>query len=108
MQNKFIDLNYKPKKTDVICLFKVIPNKIGIKEAANKIALESSIGTWDKVEGINDKLIRELGAKVFSIKRDFVKIAYPIKIFELGNMPSILSGIAGNIFGMKDIKNLRL
>lgn len=108
MQNKFIDLNYKPKKTDVICLFRVKPNKVGIKEAANKIALESSIGTWDKVEGINDKLIKELGAKVFSIKKDFVKIAYPLKIFELGNMPSILSGIAGNIFGMRDIKSLRL
>ncbi len=105
---KFIQLKYKPKKTDVVCLFKVKPNRIGIKEAANKIALESSVGTWDKVSGLNEKIIKELGAKVFSIKKDQVKIAYPIKIFELGNLPSILSGVAGNIFGMKAIKKLRL
>jgi ribulose-bisphosphate carboxylase large chain len=104
----FIQLEYKPKKTDVVCLFRIKPKGIDIKEAANKIALESSIGTWDKVEGFNNELIKKLGAKVFSIKKDFVKIAYPIKIFELGNMPSILSGIAGNIFGMKEIKELRL
>ncbi len=108
MENKFLDLKYKPKKTDLICLFKVTPNKISIKDAANKVALESSIGTWDSVQGINDKLIKKLGAKVFSIKGNYVKIAYPIEIFELGNMPSILSGIAGNIFGMKDVEKLRL
>ncbi len=108
MKAGFIDLSYKPKKTDVICLFKITPNKVSMHEAANKVALESSIGTWDKVEGINDKLIKKLGAKVFSIKGNFVKIAYPIEIFEPGNMPSILSGIAGNVFGMKDIKYLRL
>ena len=104
----FINLKYKPKKTDVVCQYKITPNKISIKEAANKVALESSIGTWDKVEGLNEKIIKELGAKVFSIKKDQVRIAYPIKIFELGNMPSILSGVAGNVFGMKAIKKLRL
>ena len=79
-----------------------------MRKAANKVALESSVGTWDKVKGLNEKVIKELGAKVFSIKKRQVKIAYPIKIFELGNMPSILSGVAGNIFGMKAIKALRL
>ena len=105
---EFINLKYKPDKNDLICLFRVEPNKISMKEAANTIALESSIGTWDKVEGLDEKLINKLGAKVFSIKGNFVKIAYPLELFELGNMPSILSGIAGNIFGMKSVKNLRL
>jgi len=105
---EFINLKYKPKKTDVICQYKITPNKISIKKAANKVALESSIGTWDKVKGLNEKIIKELSAKVFSIKKDRVKIAYPIKIFELGNIPSILSGVAGNVFGMKAIKKLRL
>jgi len=49
-----------------------------------------------------------LGAKVFSIKKNRVKIAYPLDLFELGNMAQIYSSIAGNIFGMKEIKNLRL
>jgi ribulose-bisphosphate carboxylase large chain len=37
-----------------------------------------------------------------------VKIAYPLELFELGNMPQIFSSIAGNIFGMKEVDNLRL
>lgn len=107
--DNFVDLNYKPKSSDVICQFKITPAKgISMKSAANKVALESSIGTWDKVEGLDENLIKRLGAKVFFIKNKQVKIAYPIEIFEPGNMPSILSGIAGNIFGMKAIKNLRL
>lgn len=104
---QFVHLGYKPKN-DVVCLFKVTPNKMSVKEAANIVALESSVGSWDKVEGLNDKLIKELGAKVYSINKNEVKIAYPIKIFEKGNIPSILSGIAGNIFGMKAVKGLRL
>tara|TARA_Y100000294_G_scaffold171559_1_gene185193 strand:+ start:2244 stop:3506 length:1263 start_codon:yes stop_codon:yes gene_type:complete len=103
----FIDLKYKPKN-DLVCLFRISPNKISMKKAANTVALESSVGTWDKVEKLNEKLIKKLGAKVFSIKGNKVKIAYPLEIFELGNMPSILSGIAGNIFGMKAVKGLRL
>ena len=105
----FINLKYKPKKTDVICQYKITPARgYKLEKVANEVALESSVGTWDKVEGLNKKVIKELGAKVFSIKKDQVRIAYPIKIFELGNMPSILSGVAGNIFGMKVIKELRL
>jgi ribulose-bisphosphate carboxylase large chain len=37
-----------------------------------------------------------------------VKIAYPIELWEEGNAVQLMSGIAGNIFGMKAIKNLRL
>jgi len=37
-----------------------------------------------------------------------VKIAYPIELFELGNMPNILSSVAGNVFGLKTLRNLRL
>jgi len=37
-----------------------------------------------------------------------LKIAYPIELFEQGNMPNILSSVAGNVFGLKALKNLRL
>ena len=49
-----------------------------------------------------------LGAKIFHIDGNLVKIAYPSELFEKGNAPNILSSIAGNIFGMKIVKNLRL
>jgi ribulose-bisphosphate carboxylase large chain len=41
-------------------------------------------------------------------KTKMIKIAYPVALFEKGNMPQILSSIAGNIFGMKMLNNLRL
>jgi ribulose-bisphosphate carboxylase large chain len=104
----YIDLKYKPKREDLICLFRVGPaSKISIREAADHIAAESSIGTWTDVETMKPK-IKELGAKVFEIKGKYVKIAYPLDLFEPGNMPQILSSIAGNIFGMRIVKNLRL
>ncbi len=37
-----------------------------------------------------------------------VKIAYPVALFEGGNIPQLLSSVAGNIFSMKKINNLRL
>nr|VDD88772.1 RuBisCO long chain, Form III-b [uncultured archaeon] len=104
----FINLKYRPKEDDLICLFKVEPAKgITIKNAAANVALESSIGTWVEVS-TEKQYMKKLAAKVFSIKEDKVKIAYPSELFEKGNAPNILSSIAGNIFGMKIVKNLRL
>lgn len=104
----YVDLKYEPEKNDLICEFRIEPAKgISIKEAAENIAAESSIGTWTEVKTMNPE-IRKLGAKVFSIKGNFIKIAYPLELFEPGNMSQILSSIAGNVFGVKAIKNLRL
>lgn len=106
MELDFVDLKYRPKNSDLICLFRVEPNRIDIKKASNIIALESSVGTWTDIPYGN--YVKDLAAKVFSIKGNYVKIAYPVKLFEKGNAPNILSSIAGNIFGMKAVKNLRL
>jgi len=104
----YVDLNYKPEKDDLVCIFRVEPTKgISLKKAVEAIASESSIGTWLEVKTMKPR-IKKLGAKVFETKGNYVKIAYPIELFEPGNMPQILSSIAGNIFGMKQIKNLRL
>ncbi|MEM2873989.1 MAG: type III ribulose-bisphosphate carboxylase [Candidatus Nanoarchaeia archaeon] len=105
---KYLQLGYKPSKDDLICLYKIKPAKgITMKQAAGGVAAESSIGTWTEVTTMTPK-IKALGAKVFSIKGNFVKIAYPFELFELGNMPQIWSSVAGNIFNMKDIATLRL
>nr|VDD88763.1 RuBisCO long chain, Form III-b [uncultured archaeon] len=104
---KYIDLSYKPNKNDLITSFYVEPATDEVFEA---IASESSIGTWTFLSTLTPKVRKKLGAKVFFIdkKNKIVKIAYPSALFEKGNMPQILSSIAGNIFGMKAIKNLRL
>jgi ribulose-bisphosphate carboxylase large chain len=104
----FVNLNYHPKN-DLICLFKIIPNRMSLKDAANTVALESSTGTWTDVEKGKLDYVEKLRAKVFSIKENgMIKIAYPQELFEYNNVPNILSSIAGNIFGMKAIKAIRL
>jgi len=103
----YVQLGYKPSKNDLICLFRMEPNHIPYTEAAEKIAEESSIGTWTEVKTMK-KSVREMGAKVFEIKGNWIKIAYPSELFEPGNMPQIMSSIAGNIFGMKVLNKLRL
>lgn len=103
----FIDQSYKPTKNDLVCLFKVTPEGMSFNEAVNNVALESSVGTWTPVSS-NQKYVNKLGAKVFAISGDWAKIAYPQELFEEGSVSNILSSIAGNVFGMKAVKGLRL
>jgi len=109
-QLEYINLNYKPDRHDVVCEYFVEPNRISLKNVCEKIAGESSIGTWTTIATMNERIAGKLKPHVFSInnKTGEVKIAYPEELFEEGNMPEILSSIAGNIFGMKAVKNLRL
>lgn len=108
----YIDFNYKPSKSDLVCEFYVEPaSGVSLQQAAENIAAESSIGTWTDVCTMSSR-IKKMGAKVFEIKKTngggCIKIAYPSELFEKGNMPCILSSVAGNIFGMKVVNNLRL
>src|SRR3989344_9569871 len=83
----FVDLNYKPRNSDLVCLFRIEPAKsISLKEAAGMIASESSNGTWTELTTLKEH-IRRIRGRVFSTKNNYVKIDYPIDLFELGNMP---------------------
>ena len=104
----YINLRYKPSNDDVIVEYYVEPNKISVSEAAEQIAAESSIGTWTSIVTMNPKIAKRLKPSVFSIKGNYIQIAYPSELFEYDNIPQILSAVAGNVFGMKLIKNLRL
>ncbi|MCW4034250.1 MAG: type III ribulose-bisphosphate carboxylase [Candidatus Bathyarchaeota archaeon] len=103
----FVNLSYTPKPTDLICDFYVEPLGITLKEAAGGVAAESSVGTWTELTTLKP-YVQKLAATVFSIKGNNIKIAYPIELFEPSNMPNILSSIAGNVFGLRALKNLRL
>jgi ribulose-bisphosphate carboxylase large chain len=96
-----------PKETDLLCTFYVEPEGIGLQEAAGGIAAESSVGTWTELT-TEKPYVKKLAAKVYSIQSNIIKIAYPIELFEDGNMPNILSSVAGNVFGLKALRNLRL
>ena len=103
----FVDQSYKPKTTDLICDFYVEPEGISLTEAAGGVAAESSVGTWTELTTIKP-YVEKFAARVFSINGNNIRIAYPIELFEPGNMPNILSSVAGNVFGLRALKNLRL
>ncbi len=103
----FVDLKYRPSSTDLVCLFRFEPSNVSRTEAAGRIASESSAGTWTTLSKLPRK-IEGVMARSFEIMGNHVKVAYPLEIWEPGNVPQLLSGIAGNIFGMKALENLRL
>jgi ribulose-bisphosphate carboxylase large chain len=106
--HEFVDTRYQPSSEELLCLFRVSPAPgFSIKEAAGRVASESSVGTWTEVTTMKPR-IRRLMAKAYEIHGNFVRVAYPPELFEPGNMPQILSSVAGNIFGMKAVSNLRL
>ena len=104
----FINLKYRPKNTDLKVLFYFEPAKgITKEDAIGRIASESSTGTWTTLFKLPPKM-KKIMANAYELNGNFVKVAYPLDLWEPGNAPQLLSGIAGNIFGMKALKNLRL
>jgi ribulose-bisphosphate carboxylase large chain len=105
----YVNLKYRPKSDDLVCLFRVEPERgMSVRELAGRVAAESSIGTWTDLTTMPPRVIKKLQARVFDIKGNYVKVAYPVALFEPDNVPQILSSIAGNIFGLKWVRNLRL
>ena len=103
----FVELGHEPSETDLVCDFHLEPRGIPIDEAAGGVAAESSIGTWTELTTVEPYMMK-LHARVFAIDGNDVRIAYPVELFEPGNMPNILSSVAGNVFGLDAIESLRL
>ena len=103
----FVDLKYEPDVSELICEFYLDPQGLSLWEAAGGIAAESSIGTWTDLTTVKP-YINRLKATVFQIEGNNCKIAYPAELFEPGNMPNILSSVAGNVFGLDALQHLRL
>lgn len=105
----YIDLNYKPNPNkDFVCTFR-IESKLSFKEAATIVATESSIGTWTELDTLSKRIVDRLAPKIFYLneKSKIAKIAYNQNLFEKKNVPQILSSVGGNIFGVKELDNLR-
>jgi ribulose-bisphosphate carboxylase large chain len=109
----FVKKDYKPKDNELITIFRITPAEgMSIEDAVGRVASESSVGTWTTLYTLPPR-IRSLMAKGYEIidlndGSYLAKIAYPLDLFEEGNIPQLMSSIAGNIFGMKAIKGLRL
>lgn len=109
MLKDYVDLKYQPKD-EVVCLYRVEPSEVSFEEAVNHMAGESSIDTWSEISTLSPELARKLKPHVFFIdkKNSLVKVAYKTDLFETNSIPQLLSSLAGNIFSMKILKNLRL
>jgi len=113
---EYLSPGYTPDpENDVIGVFRVTPAQgFTIEEVASGIAAESSTGTWTTLYPWYDvERVKRLSGRVYEIHdlgdgSYLVKIAYPVELFEEGNMPAFLASIAGNIFGMKRAAGLRL
>lgn len=81
-----------------------VETDLPIKKAAEAIAAEQSTGTWTEVRGSDNPL----AARVISAEGTEVEIGFPEELFEPGNIPQYLSVVAGNLFGLGDLKKVRL
>ncbi len=110
--NEFVDKSYEPSKDELIAVFRVTPRQgITIEEAAGRIAAESSVGTWTTLS-VKPSLFDKLKATAYRFidlgdGSWLVYVAYPVDLFEEGNMPNFVSSVLGNIFGMKALEGLR-
>ncbi|MEM0379820.1 MAG: type III ribulose-bisphosphate carboxylase [Desulfurococcaceae archaeon] len=113
---EYLSPGYEPDlSNDVIGVFRITPAPgFKIEEVASGVAAESSTGTWTTLYPWYDvNRVKSLSARVYEILNlgdgsYIVKIAYPLELFEEGNIPSFLASIAGNIFGMKRAMWIRL
>jgi len=90
-----------------------IESGLPLREAGARIAIEESIGTWTELTTTTTWVRKTLPAKVFKFERGKtgkVSIAFPIELFDLesGGIPNILSIVAGNLFGLSELTNVRL
>lgn len=112
----FVKKDYRPDpKSDIILVFRVTPAEgFSIEDAAGGVAAESSVGTWTTLYIWYDQnRLNKLMGKAYQFTdlgdgSYLVRIAYPVELFEENNIPGFLASVAGNIFGMRRAKWLRV
>ena len=91
-----------------------VESPMGLESAGIAIATEESIGTWTEIGTTNDWVRSRLPARLFKKEgkggSGLVHIAYPLELFdvETSGIANILSMVAGNLFGLSAIRNVRL
>jgi ribulose-bisphosphate carboxylase large chain len=85
-----------------------VESTLPIERAAKAIAEEQSTGTWTDVSTKGKTVDENLGARVLSINGPIVTIGFPVALFEIENIPQFLATVAGNLFGLGALTNVRL
>jgi ribulose-bisphosphate carboxylase large chain len=108
--------DYEPKDTDILCAFRITPQKgVPPEEAGAAVAGESSTATWTVVWTDRLTNYKQYQAKCYRVdvvpgveNQYMAYIAYDIDLFEEGSIPNLTASIIGNVFGFKALKALRL
>ena len=104
----FVDKGHEPGKSDLLCEFLVETDEtMEFDVAAGAVAAESSVGTWTELSTMKS-YVEKLRATVYEINGNRIKVAYPVGLFEPGNMANIMSSVCGNVFGLKGLRHLKL
>jgi len=107
---------YRPRDTDVLAAFRVVPEpEVAPEEAAAAVAAESSTATWTSVWTDWLTTVERYQARAYELEpvpgrtdQFIAYIAYPLELFEEGSVSSMMASITGNVFGFKAIRALRL
>ncbi len=107
---------YAPKDTDILACFKIVPQDgVPREEAAAAVAAESSTGTWTTVwtDLLTDlDYYKGRAYRIEAVPGDddafYAFVAYPLDLFEEGSVVNVITSIAGNVFGFKAVRSLRL
>ena len=108
--------HYTPKDTDILACFKIVPQQgVPREEAAAAVAAESSTGTWTTVwtDLLTDlEYYKGRAYRIETVPGDdeafYAFVAYPLDLFEEGSVVNVITSIAGNVFGFKAVRSLRL
>ncbi len=93
----------------IICEY-TVKSDLDISTAGKRIAEEESTGTWTHPTTLSEEIFKNYGAKVTEASGNKVRIGYPVIDFsgDIGEIPQILSIIAGNLFGLDSLDGVRL
>ncbi|MDY6774753.1 MAG: type III ribulose-bisphosphate carboxylase [Halobacteria archaeon] len=107
----YVDEGYSPDDSELVCRYHIEPHEDAeFRRVAGGVAAESSVGTWDPDLKTMTEGVEDLAATVFELDAEAneISVAYTTEVFEPSSLPQLLSSITGNIFGLEEIRHLRL
>lgn len=110
-KNYFIQVEKLSPAESLTAVFRLkVKEKVEFSWGAGAVAAESSVGTWTKLKTELEHSWKRLHAQVVEAdeKTGLVKVVYPLELFEPDNIPQLLSSVAGNIYGLKEVEGLKL
>lgn len=99
---------------DYIMAVYYVESYTSLRSGAEQIAVGQSTGTWVPTKYETHKLNEKYGAKITRVsgteKEGNVEIAFPIENIDpkIGGIPELMVTIAGSLFDIVDLKNVKL